>query len=68
MLGQVGDQDRVLDRPDTVGDPIGAERPNRQLMRAGVPVTINSDDPPMFKTRLTDEYLKIAESCRFRAR
>jgi adenosine deaminase len=31
-----------------------------QLLRAGLYVTINSDDPPMFNTSLTDEYIVCA--------
>jgi adenosine deaminase len=34
-----------------------AEHPLPALVAAGVPVTINSDDPPMFSTTLNDEYL-----------
>ena len=30
--------------------------PLRDLVAAGVPVTINSDDPPMFGTDLNNEY------------
>jgi adenosine deaminase len=33
-----------------------------KLMEAGLFVTINSDDPPMFNTTLTDEYLVCAEA------
>jgi aminodeoxyfutalosine deaminase len=33
-----------------------------QLLAAGAFVTINSDDPPMFSTTLTDEYLRVAET------
>jgi adenosine deaminase len=33
-----------------------AEHPLPQLVAAGVPVTINSDDPPMFGTTLNAEY------------
>lgn len=38
-----------------------AEHPFRKLHDAGVPVTVNSDDPPMFNTTLTNEYLVLAE-------
>lgn len=31
-----------------------------QLLNAGLYVTINSDDPPMFNTTLTDEWLAVA--------
>ncbi|MBZ0304180.1 MAG: adenosine deaminase [Anaerolineae bacterium] len=31
-----------------------------RLLEAGLYVTLNSDDPPMFNTTLTDEYLKAA--------
>ncbi|NJM39919.1 MAG: adenosine deaminase [Anaerolineae bacterium] len=33
-----------------------------KLMEAGLYVTINSDDPPMFNTTLTNEYLVCAEA------
>ncbi|SBT38066.1 adenosine deaminase [Micromonospora auratinigra] len=36
------------------------EHPLPQLVAAGVPVTINSDDPPMFGTTLNDEYAVAA--------
>ncbi|WP_433223171.1 adenosine deaminase [Microtetraspora malaysiensis] len=38
-----------------------AEHPLATLVKAGVPVTINSDDPPMFGTTLNDEYAVAAE-------
>jgi adenosine deaminase len=41
--------------------PSLAEHPLPQLVAAGVPVTINSDDPPMFSTTLTNEYAVAAE-------
>lgn len=41
--------------------PSYAEHPFRTLHDAGVPVTVNSDDPPMFGTTLTGEYLVLAE-------
>ncbi|WP_130796149.1 adenosine deaminase [Streptomyces otsuchiensis] len=37
-----------------------ADHPLPRLVAAGVPVTINSDDPPMFGTDLTSEYLVAA--------
>ncbi|MFG1675870.1 adenosine deaminase [Micromonospora sp. NPDC049282] len=36
------------------------EHPLPQLIEAGVPVSINSDDPPMFGTTLNDEYAVAA--------
>ncbi|WP_422741309.1 adenosine deaminase [Micromonospora sp. WMMD754] len=36
------------------------EHPLPQLVAAGVPVSINSDDPPMFGTTLNDEYAVAA--------
>lgn len=41
--------------------PSLAAHPLPALVAAGVPVTINSDDPPMFSTTLTDEYLVAAD-------
>lgn len=41
--------------------PEYAQHPFRALHDAGVQVTINSDDPPMFNTTLTNEYLVLAE-------
>jgi adenosine deaminase len=38
-----------------------AEHPLPALVAAGVPVTINSDDPPMFSTTLNDEYAVAAK-------
>ncbi len=39
--------------------------PIRRLIEAGVPVTVNSDDPPMFGTTLTAELLALARVHRF---
>ena len=36
--------------------------PIKILIDAGVVVTLNSDDPPMFSTTLTDEYLRVARA------
>jgi aminodeoxyfutalosine deaminase len=40
--------------------PSIAEHPLPTLVAAGVPVTINSDDPPMFGTTIEQEYLVAA--------
>ena len=37
------------------------DHPLPRLIDEGLLVTINSDDPPMFNTTLTDEYLRIAD-------
>lgn len=39
--------------------PSIAEHQMRELVDAGVRVTLNSDDPPMFETTLLDEYLAL---------
>ncbi len=39
-----------------------AEHPVARLMDEGVVVTINSDDPPMFGTTLSDEFARCAEA------
>ncbi|AXT86375.1 adenosine deaminase [Aeromicrobium sp. A1-2] len=41
--------------------PSMAEHPLPQLVAAGVPITINSDDPPMFATTLNHEYEVAAD-------
>jgi adenosine deaminase len=42
-----------------------AEHPLPKLIEEDLFVTINSDDPPMFGTTLTDEYLRISEAFGF---
>lgn len=39
-----------------------AEHPLPTLLSRGLHVTLNSDDPPLFNTTLTDEYLRCAEA------
>ncbi|NMB56134.1 MAG: adenosine deaminase [Leptolinea sp.] len=45
--------------------PSLAEHPLPRLLEAGLFVTINSDDPPMFNTDLTQEYLRITDQFNF---
>lgn len=40
--------------------PEFCQHPIQRLMDAGIAVTVNSDDPPMFGTTLTDEWAKCA--------
>jgi adenosine deaminase len=40
--------------------PSIAEHPLPRLLAEGLYVTLNSDDPPMFNTTLTNEYLAVA--------
>ena len=47
--------------------PSLAEHPLPHLLSEGLYVTINSDDPSMFNTTLTDEYLRIASAFGFGA-
>ncbi|GAA1747100.1 adenosine deaminase [Aeromicrobium alkaliterrae] len=47
--------------------PSLADHPLPQLVAAGVPVTISSDDPPMFSTTLLQEYAVAADLLRLDA-
>jgi adenosine deaminase len=38
------------------------EHPFKKLDEMGIPVTINSDDPPLFNSNLSEEYLLVAEA------
>jgi adenosine deaminase len=48
--------------------PSLADHPLPKLIEQGLYVTINSDDPPMFNTTLTNEYLASARAFGFGAR
>jgi adenosine deaminase len=39
-----------------------ASHPIQRLIEAGVAVTVNSDDPPMFGTSLTEEWVRCSET------
>ena len=47
--------------PDLAGHPLP------HLLDEGLYVTLNSDDPPMFNTTLTDEYIAAANAFQFGA-
>jgi adenosine deaminase len=47
--------------------PSFAAHPLPRLLAEGLYVTLNSDDPPMFNTTLTDEYRRAAEAFGFGA-
>jgi adenosine deaminase len=47
--------------------PSFSEHPLPRLLEQGLYVTLNSDDPPMFETTLTDEYLKASSAFGFGA-
>jgi adenosine deaminase len=42
--------------------PDMASHPIKRLMDAGVLVTVNSDDPPMFHSNLIDNYMQVADT------
>jgi aminodeoxyfutalosine deaminase len=44
------------------------EHPLPQLLSRGLFVTLNSDDPPLFNTTLTDEYIRCAQAFSWDAR
>ncbi|MBI4854090.1 MAG: adenosine deaminase [Acidobacteria bacterium] len=45
--------------------PSLSKHPLPKLLEEGLYITINSDDPPMFNTTLTDEFLRITETFAF---
>jgi adenosine deaminase len=46
--------------------PSLGEHPFDRLYRAGVPLSVNSDDPPFFDTTLTDEYRRLHRAFGYR--
>ena len=46
--------------------PDMTSHPLRRLHESGVAVTVNSDDPPLFNTTLTDEMALLVDPCGFR--
>ncbi len=66
LMAHLGERDIALEvcptsNVCTRSVPSLADHPLPALVAAGVPVTINSDDPPMFATTLTEEYVVAAE-------
>lgn len=65
LVQELADRQIVLDVAPTSNLCLGvypdyAAHPFRTLHESGLQLTINSDDPPMFNTTLTDEYLALA--------
>ncbi len=70
LVKRLADEQIVLEVSPTSNVRLGvvpeyAQHPFRALHEAGIPVTVNSDDPPMFDTTLTNEYLVLAEQFDF---
>jgi adenosine deaminase len=41
------------------------EHPIQRYFKAGMVVTVNTDDPKMFQTRMAEEYRLLTEKCGF---
>lgn len=66
LLAHLRDAQIVLDVCPTSNVRTGAvaslaEHPVRRLFDAGVPISLSSDDPAIFRTNLVQEYLLLAE-------
>ena len=42
-----------------------SDHPLKRLLKAGIPVTLNTDDPPFFNTDITSEYILAHEEMNF---
>jgi adenosine deaminase len=43
--------------------PSYAEHPLKRLVQSGCTITINTDDPVLFQTSLTEEYIHAVQDC-----
>ena len=67
LLEQLADHQIPLEVCPTSNVRLGAapdleSHPIETIRRAGVPVTVNSDDPPLFETTLTQEFQRLSET------
>jgi adenosine deaminase len=67
LMRRLVDEEIVLEVCPTSNLCVGgvtslADHPIQRLIDAGVKVTLNSDDPPMFNTTLTDEWIKCTRT------
>jgi adenosine deaminase len=70
LVRHLAERGTILEVSPTSNICLGVARsyethPFRALYDAGVQVTVNSDDPPMFDTSLTNEYIALATYCDF---
>ena len=67
LLARLAEHEIPLEICPTSNVQLGAvpdleSHPIETIRRAGVTVTVNSDDPPLFETTLTEEYRRLAET------
>lgn len=67
LLEQLAEHQIPLEICPTSNVQLGAvpdleSHPIETIRRAGIPVTVNSDDPPLFETTLTEEYRRLSET------
>ncbi len=67
LLKQLADRQLPLEICPTSNVRLGAvpdlkRHPIETIRAAGVPVTVNSDDPPLFETTLTEEFRRLSET------
>ena len=67
LVAELADRGMPLEICPTSNVRLGAvseisEHPFDRLWRQGVAISVNSDDPPLFETSITDEYLTLAQA------
>jgi aminodeoxyfutalosine deaminase len=67
LMEQLAERQIPLEICPTSNVQLGAvadlkSHPIERIRNAGVPVTVNSDDPPLFETTLTEEFRRVSET------